>query len=93
MLRIAPRLMIALLCGQVLAGCATTSAGIAKLTGNTPASPAKKETAAAADKSPVDLDSSLRQAQLQRIFPSCSEAGRSCCARRVAFLCRKNVSF
>jgi Flp pilus assembly protein TadD len=73
MLRIAPRLSvlrltILLLCGSVLAGCATTP-DVAKLTGGeTAAGHAKKEADAKAEKTPpTDLEGGVRQAQLMRL--------------------------
>ena len=69
MLRIAPRMIFVLLCGTILAGCATTAhPDVAKLTGgDTPAGHAKKEASAIDKTAPTDLEGGVRQAQLMRL--------------------------
>ena len=69
MLRIAPRMIFVLLCGTVLAGCATTAhPDVAKLTGgDTAAGHAKKEVSAIDKTAPTDLEGGVRQAQLMRL--------------------------
>ena len=75
MLRIAPRMMVVLLCGTMLAGCATTAPDVAKLTGgDTPAGHAKKEAAAVDKTAPSDLEGGIRQAQLLRLAGHYDEA-------------------
>jgi Flp pilus assembly protein TadD len=69
MLRIAPRMIFVLLCGTMLAGCASTAhPDVAKLTGgDTQAGHAKKEAAAIDKTAPTDLEGGVRQAQLMRL--------------------------
>lgn len=68
MLRIAPRMIFVLLCGTVLAGCATAHPDVAKLTGgDTPAGHAKKEASAIDKTAPTDLEGGVRQAQAMRL--------------------------
>ena len=70
MLRIAPRTMIVLLCGTMLAGCATIAPDVAKLTGgDTQAGHARKEASNAVTEktAPTDLEGGVRQAQLMRL--------------------------
>jgi Flp pilus assembly protein TadD len=74
-MRIAPqrksfKLAVLLLCGSVLAGCATTTPDVAKgIGGDTAAGHAKKEADAKLDKAnlPTDLEDGVRQAQLMRL--------------------------
>ncbi len=68
MLRIAPRVIFVLLCGTMLAGCATAHPDVAKLTGgDTQAGHARKEAAAIDKTAPTDLEGGIRQAQLMRL--------------------------
>lgn len=70
MLRIAPRTMIVLLCGTVLAGCASMTPDVAKLTGgDTQAGHARKEASNVVTEktAPSDLEGGVRQAQLMRL--------------------------
>jgi Flp pilus assembly protein TadD len=67
MLRITPRMIVVLLCGTMLAGCATAHPDVAKLTGgNTAAGHAQKEAAAIDKTQPTDLEGGVRQAKLMR---------------------------
>src|ERR1700735_1681701 len=69
MLRFAPHMMAVFLSASVLAGCASGTPDIAKLTGGDTASGhAKKEVSnATVDKTPpTDLEGGIRQAQLMR---------------------------
>jgi Flp pilus assembly protein TadD len=69
MLRIAPRTIFVLLCGTILAGCATTAhPDVAKLTGgDTTAGHARKEASVIDKTTPTDLEGGVRQAQLMRL--------------------------
>ena len=85
MLRIAPSLMAALLCGSMLAGCGTTD--LAKLTGGqTEQGQAKKDAQTASSKMPADLDAGVRQAQLLRSGGQAADAAKgkvSLCFRKM----------
>ena len=69
MLRIAPRMIFVLLCGTMLAGCASAAhPDVAKLTGgDTPAGHAKKEASAIDKTAPTDLEGGVHQAQTMRL--------------------------
>jgi Flp pilus assembly protein TadD len=68
MLRITPRMIVVLLCGTMLAGCATARPDVAKLTGgNTAAGHAQKEAAAIDKNAPTDLEGGVRQARMMRL--------------------------
>ena len=67
MTRYAPRLMVLLLCGSALAGCASAPQDIASATGGKTAGSAVKAQLNDLANSPGDLDSSVRQAQLARV--------------------------
>jgi hypothetical protein len=62
-------MIFVLLCGTVLAGCATTAhPDVAKLTGgDTATGHAKKEVSAIDKTAPTDLEGGVRQAQLMRL--------------------------
>jgi Flp pilus assembly protein TadD len=68
MLRITPRMIVVLLCGTMLAGCATAHPDVAKLTGgNTAAGHAQKEAAVIDKTAPTDLEGGVRQAKMMRL--------------------------
>jgi hypothetical protein len=70
-------MIFVLLCGTVLAGCATAHPDVAKLTGgDTQAGHAKKEASAIDKTTPTDLEGGVRQAQAMRLAGHYDEAIR-----------------